>query len=635
MSDATKKAIRYTAELLKKEKEEDLRLFKQQVMETSIDKKRKDGVCWYPIQLNKHFYGTGERLVIEVERTKGLELNHQFSSGKSAGIFVNVNGQAGKHWLQGVIQYVREDLARIVVQEDELPDWIHDGHLGLQLMFEETTYREMERALRIVENASGRAAELREVLIGPKLASFREAYPEQLPQLNPSQNNALHKIMTAEEVAIVHGPPGTGKTTTLVYAIRQVCKKEKQVLVCAPSNAAVDLLTNKLDEMGHQVLRLGHPARVTEASMHHTLDMQIVEHHAYGDLKQVKKQREEYLRLAGKYKRNFGPEERAQRTRLYQEASRLGDEARMLENYITDDLMARAQVITCTLVGASHQLLRDKTFKTVFIDEAGQSLEPASWIPILKARRVVLAGDHFQLPPTIKSLEAAREGLSTTLFEKAINGNEADEMLTIQYRMHEQIMGYSNQQFYKGRLKAHPTVRHHQWEGLAPMLWVDTAGAAYFEQQKADSRSSFNPQEGRVLLDYLQRLAEMPHEELPSVGIIAPYKAQVEWLRAEIDGEWKEHPWYRQISVNTVDAFQGQERDILLMSMVRSNGDYKIGFLQDQRRMNVAMTRARKHLWMIGDSATLSSDTFFDGLLAYVQEIGGYQSVFDPEYFDG
>ncbi len=633
MPSTSEIAIQQTIKLLQQEKEADLAIFRQQVMERSIDKKRKDGVCWYPVQLNKQFYGTGERLVIDIERIKGQEDNHQFGAGKSVAIFVNDNGQQGKKWLSGVIQYVRGQVARIVLQEDELPDWVTEGgHLGLQLMFEETTYREMERALNIVANATGRAKELREIMLGDQQAGFKEAFPEQLPQLNPSQNNALYKIQTAKDVAVVHGPPGTGKTTTLVYAIRQVCKKEKTVLVCAPSNAAVDLLTSKLDEMGLSVIRLGHPARVTESSMQFTLDMQIVNHSSYSDLKTVKKKREEYIRLAGKYKRKFGTEERAQRTRLYQEASRLAEEARMLENYISDDLLDKTQVITCTLVGASHYLLREMKFKTVFIDEAAQALEPACWIPILKAYRVVLAGDHHQLPPTIKSFEAAKAGLSRTLFEKTINNNDADEMLTIQYRMNEEIMGYSNRHFYQGRLKAHPTVKNGRWESLSPVVWVDTAGAGFFEQQHRDSRSSFNPKEGQILFGYLKQLAEASPENIPTVGIIAPYKAQVEWLKQHLEQEWKDHPWRANISVNTVDAFQGQERDIILMSMVRSNTDCKIGFLQDQRRMNVAMTRAKKHLWIIGDSATLSSDDFFDQMLNYIQNIEGYQSVFDAQF---
>jgi ATP-dependent RNA/DNA helicase IGHMBP2 len=366
--------------------------------------------------------------------------------------------------------------------------------------------------------------------------------------LNQSQNDALNLIRNARDVAIVHGPPGTGKTSTLVQSILYLLKEESQMMVCAPSNAAVDLLVEKLDDQGVNVVRIGHPARVTERILSNTLDAKIARHDDFKNLKSLRKKTEEFRTMALKYKRNFGKEERAQRGLLLSESRKLKEEAEHLEFYIVNSILSKAQVIASTLVGANNYHLKGMHFHSVFIDEAAQALEPACWIPILKSQRVVFAGDHFQLPPTIKSYEAAKNGLDETLFEKAIRRNNADAMLREQYRMHDKIMEFSNGYFYKGQLVANENVK--SWTTFTddpPMEFIDTAGTGFFEQIEQETRSSFNKEEANLLFrhldDYLQQLElHGGLEKITNIGIISPYKAQVSLLQDLFDEKYADSP---------------------------------------------------------------------------------------------
>ncbi|WP_286757113.1 IGHMBP2 family helicase [Roseivirga sp. UBA838] len=615
-------------DLLKIEKDEDYAQYQQKMLNTSLEERRRQGVTWYPVVKANHFISTGERWTVELERTSHLEQNHAFQSGAVVSLFL---GQDERDCTtQGVISFIRDNKMRIVINDDDLPDWIGDGKLGVNLLFDEGSYREMHKALmEVLKAENGRLAELREIFYGANRPAFKSGYDFQSVNLNESQNQALTKVFNARDVAIIHGPPGTGKTTTLVNAIKEVVKTERQVLVCAQSNAAVDLLVEKLDVLGIEVLRLGHPARLTPEVIENSLDVKIASHAYFKELREIRKRSEEYRRMAGKYKRNFGHEERMQRNLLRKEAKMLKEDADRIEQHITEDLMDRAQVIACTLVGSTHSLVNDRVFKTVFIDEASQALEPAAWIAIRKAYRVVMAGDHQQLPPTVKSIKAAKEGLENTLFEKAIGLPEATVMLQTQYRMHPNIMRFSSDYFYEGKLKTANEVLERTYAmELEHFVFIDTAGAGFTEKVKKQTLSTYNEEEAALLVKHLG------DNILPdtSIGIIAPYKAQVEVLHDLI----KDNPAFDEvrenITINSVDAFQGQERDIIYISLTRSNDKSEIGFLKEYRRMNVAMTRARNQLVIIGDSGTLGKDNFYNAVLDYAQKTGGYKSAFEFLY---
>lgn len=629
----------HTLDLIKLERQADLEQYRQKILLRSLQQRTKEGSTWYPVSLKREYIGTGERPTIEVERTNHLEQPHSFQSGKVVSVFSNASGKAEKEHLNGVVNYVRDNIMVITLNGDDVPDWIADGLLGVDVMFDEMSYREMEFTLKeVIKSEGNRLSELKNILLGNDRASSepRVIAVESISILNESQQGALRKVLESRDVAFIHGPPGTGKTTTLVQAIKQTIKDEKQVLVCAPSNAAVDLLVDKLSDQGLQALRIGHPARVTEQSLSKTLDYRISSHPNYKELRNLRKRMEQLRGMAFKYKRKFGYHEKEQRRSLMQEVKLLKTDADLLEFYIINDLLQSMEAICCTLVGASHPVLRGKKFKTVFIDEAGQSLEPASWIPLLRSSRVVFAGDHQQLPPTIKSVDAARRGLSRTLFEKGIeNQPHQVSMLQVQYRMHQKIMQFSSQYFYGDKLIAHESVRsqllrpHH-----LPITFIDTAGCGFNEKQDPETLSRMNGEEATLLIQQVEALVEdigtNPWlEEQITLGIITPYSAQVDQLHKLAEASPVLEPLYRYITINTVDAFQGQERDVIAISFVRSNDAGEVGFLSDIRRTNVAMTRARKKLIMIGDSATLSSHPFYMEVLDYVQKEGFYKSAFE------
>ncbi|UII28778.1 AAA domain-containing protein [Fulvivirga maritima] len=633
--------FKHLAALLKKEKEEDLLQYKLKMTGTSFNERRKQGVCWYPVFLDRTKFDAGERLVVKVSRPKEHTESHMFSSGKLVSLFSTAGDNSEtEETVSGVVNYVNKQEMMITLNHDFAPDWLRDGNLGVQLLFDESSYREMEKVLKyLAKTDSGRINQLKKILLGGSEAGFKKLDQLNSPGLNPSQNDALNLVNRAQDVAIIHGPPGTGKTTTLIEAILQTLKQERQTLVCAPSNAAVDLLVEKLGEHGVNVLRIGHPARVTEETLSKTLDVKVAHHPDYKELKNLKRKAEEYRSLGKKYKRNFGHAERQQRRMLLDEARSLKDDADQLSYYITNDILNKSQVIACTLVGASNNVIKGISFNTVFIDEAAQALEPACWIPIIKAERVIFAGDHQQLPPTIKSFQAAKEGLEVTLFEKAIKNNKADVMLKEQYRMHTDIMNFSSSIFYNNELIANKNVASWTvFEGDLAVEFIDTAGCGYFEQVDPESKSSFNKEEAELLGTHLKQYIEQIEavgkiDEVESVGVIAPYKAQTGALVDHLlDNKHLPESIIDKTDINTIDSFQGQERDIIYITLVRSNEKGEIGFLSNTRRMNVAMTRARKKLVVIGDSATIGQHEFYAAFLDYVNEIGAYKSAFEYIY---
>jgi ATP-dependent RNA/DNA helicase IGHMBP2 len=640
MNQQARESLEELLRLLKIEEEEDRLQYKTKLHSYPIEEKRKQGITWHPVVIKESYYGVGERLILEIERPSGRDIPHLFQAGRSATIFTTHPDYSGTP-LPGVVSLVRENNLRITLQANELPEWANLGKFGIDLQFDDNSYREMTQAVKKVMSAGpGTLSRIRDVIYGFEKASFdKEHLPGEKSNLNESQLEALEKCLSADDVAIVHGPPGTGKTTTLVEIISQTLKTEKQVLVCAPSNNAIDLLSEKLDERGFKVVRIGNPARVTEHLLQLTLDSQVSTHPDYKFIKDLKKKAYEFKNLASKYKRSFGKSERDQRRMLMDESFKMINEAFKTENYIAEKLLDQAQVITCTLVGSAFHMMRERRFETVFIDEAAQALEPASWIPILRAERVIFAGDHCQLPATVKSNEAFRKGLGITLFEKAIKNQQADVMLEIQYRMNDEIMGFSNQEFYHGDLKSAEFVKnrrlpvHEPYN--APVEYIDTVGTGYNEELEIENVSVFNKDEAALLINHLRQLLEnlflIPQNAENggqiSVGIISPYKAQVVILKelAEKEDIFKKV----KLSVNTVDGFQGQERDVIYISMVRSNDKQEIGFLTDYRRMNVAMTRARKKLVVIGDSSTLAGDPFYRRFLDHMEKINAWKTAWE------
>ncbi len=611
------------------------------------------GYSWYPLQVTETGYGIGGRPTVTVVR-EGEEA-HQFRSGTSINLFTsqpqpplggNAKHSAGATQRAGVIHYIKKNRMKIVLGGEDLPDWLKSGGVGVDLMFDERTYVEMDRALQLMETSEGgRVAELRDVIMGVRAAETRPVPASEvahLGHLNESQRAAVQNVLGADHLSLIHGPPGTGKTTTLVAAVGELVKTESRVLFCTPSNSAADLVTMRLAEMGLDVVRTGNISRVEEDVLRHTLDLQIADH---PDTAQVKKLRKEAAELRKKAHKKKGRDKGL----LFRDAGRLSNWARQLEDRTLDHVLDTTQVVVCTLIGSAASILSKHEFKTCIIDEAAQALEPATWIPILKANRVVLAGDPFQLPPTVKNREADKKGFSETLLEKCLlKGNPGatelkgplpgklvpatGNLLQVQYRMNEPIMGYSNDHFYQGKLRAADLVAQRSLPGVPlaeSVVFIDTAGTGFEEKLHKRFKSRYNDGELNILLEHLLdlRSSTPPENELPTVAIISPYRQQV--VRAEdmIDAEPRLKDF--KLAVNTVDGFQGRERDVVYLSLVRSNERQEIGFLSDYRRMNVAITRAKKYLIVIGDSATIGNDAFFAGFLEYVEKNGLYQTAWE------
>ena len=642
--------LRRVHDLMQLEQREDQALFKLKNAKASIQERQRRGLTWYPVTIIQEDIGFGGKLVLELGRPASQQGLHLFQVGKNASLFGAAPAQSGDPpTLHGVVTSVRRNKLLLTTTKEELPDWVLDGgRLGIDLTFDEVSYREMDQALGEVIGARGnRLAELRDVLLGARQARFRAPHVDDLfypSPLNDSQLAAVRHVITAQDVGIIHGPPGTGKTTTLVQAILETIRRERRVLVCAPSNTAVDLLTEKLAERGVRVIRMGNPSRVSDLLLEHTLDAHVRAHPSYSKMRAMRQTAGQYRETASQHLRSFGHEERQQRRLLKEEARQLFQEADDLERYITEQVLESVQIITCTLVGASNRNIRHLSFDTVFIDEAAQALEPGCWIPIAKGQRVILAGDHHQLPPTVKSEKAAREGLRETLFEKCIQRQPGTaRMLNLQYRMHQQIMAFSSERFYGGQLQAHASVRDAGLEAYdlcfapdLPVEFLDTAGFGFLEVTIPESRSTANPEEADLLLQRLVQLLKpcdtAAHQEDPlTIGVIAPYRAQINCLKDAIEVNEPLNGLLQQrlLSVGTVDSFQGQERDIIAISLTRSNHSGDIGFLSDIRRMNVGMTRARRKLLLVGDSSTLSAHPFFKELLAFVERIGGYRTAWE------
>ncbi len=607
--------------LLRMEYEHEKEEFRRQTETMGVARKVKRGLCWYPVTAGRSYYNSLNQLVVELRRTSDKEIEHSFEYGRPVCFFrEDYTGNIRYLTSMGTVSYADEERMVVAISgAGALLELQDTDRLGVQLYFDETSYRTMFEALEDVLRAKdNRLAELRDTMLGTLPTRRRELYPVRFPWLNNTQEEAVNKVLCTRDVAIVHGPPGTGKTTTLVEAIYETLHREVQVLVCAQSNTAVDWIAEKLVDRGVPVLRIGNPTRVNDKMLAFTYERQFESHPSYTELWNIRKAIRE---MGFQLRRGNWEQREAARSRV----SRLNDRATELEILINESLFAGARVVASTLVSSNHRVLQGRRFSTLFIDEAAQALEAACWIAIRKADRVIFAGDHCQLPPTIKCIDAARGGLDRTLMEKVVDSKPACvSLLKVQYRMNEAIMRFPSEWFYHNELQAAPEIRHR---GIldydTPMVWIDTSEMDFKEEFVGESFGRINKAEANLLLQeleaYLKRIGEKRVlDERIDFGLISPYKAQVQYLRGKIKSSSFLRPFRSLITVNTVDGFQGQERDVIFISLVRANEDGQIGFLNDLRRMNVAITRARMKLVILGEAATLTRHAFYRKLRSFI-----------------
>ena len=616
--------------------------FRKLTEQMGMQRKVKRGDAWYPLRVGKSFYNSLNQTAIEVYRTSNQDIEHNFEFGRPVMFFQVKNEEENdpahrktqgiKYFsFTGTVSYVDGDRMVITVPDSApLLDLQSSQELiGVQLSFDETSYKLMFEALdRAMKAKNNRLAYLRDLFYSKMKAGRFSFEPMKFPWLNPTQERAVNEVLWAKDVAIVHGPPGTGKTTTLVEAINETLMRESQVLVCAQSNMAVDWISEKLVDRGINVLRIGNPTRVNDKMLGFTYERRFEGHPDYPQLWAIRKAIRELRKNRKKGSENY-----------HQKMERLKSRAAELEIRINAELFGEARVIACTLVGSANRLLDGMKFGTLFIDEAAQALEAACWIPMRRASRVILAGDHCQLPPTVKSIAALRAGLGKTLMERiAENKPEVVTLLRIQYRMNDEIMRFSSDWFYHGKVESAPQIKYR---GILdydhPIEWIDTSDEEnqvtiegedenFKEQFVGDSFGRINKAEAELTLltlaEYFTKIGKQRVlEDSIDVGIISPYRAQVQYLKRLIKKYEFFKPYRRLISVNTVDGFQGQERDVILISLVRSNDEGQIGFLKDLRRMNVAMTRARMKLIILGNKNTMTKHPFYQKLWEYVEAI--------------
>lgn len=626
--------------------------FRKLTEQMGMQRKVKRGDAWFPLQVGKSFYNSLNQTAIEVFRTSDQDIEHNFEFGRPVMFFRSEGSEELKYFsFTGTVSYVDGDRMVVTVPDSapllELQQ--STDPIGVQLFFDETSYKLMFEALdRVMKAKNNRLAYLRDLFYSHQKAGRFSFEPMKFPWLNPTQERAVNEVLWAKDVAIVHGPPGTGKTTTLVEAINETLMRESQVLVCAQSNMAVDWISEKLVDRGINVLRIGNPTRVNDKMLGFTYERRFESHADYPQLWAIRKAIRELRKNRKKGSENY-----------HQKMDRLKSRAAEIELRINAELFGEARVIACTLVGSAHHLLEGMKFGTLFIDEAAQALEAACWIPMRRASRVILAGDHCQLPPTVKSIAALRAGLGKTLMERiAENKPEVVTLLKIQYRMNDEIMRFSSDWFYGGKVESAPQIKYRSvLDYDHPITWIDTSNeenqitiegedapedsaSASSAASAANQNSDLNFKEqfvgesfGRInkaeaeltlltLAEYFTKIGKQRVlEERIDVGIISPYRAQVQYLKKLIKKYEFFKPYRRLISVNTVDGFQGQERDVILISLVRSNDEGQIGFLKDLRRMNVAMTRARMKLIILGNKDTMTKHPFYKKLWEYVEAI--------------
>ncbi|MCA9061598.1 MAG: AAA family ATPase [Planctomycetaceae bacterium] len=594
----------------------------------------RTGETLLDLVVRSHTTGLGGRYLLTLAKRKSQDRLpwHRFKVGSP--VILSDSSDLSGDSVNGVVSGREADSLEVAVD-----DWPDGDRFRIDLSPDEITRRRMNGALRTNLEATGRLAQIRDVLLGQREPRFRRAgamgnsatvtIPAGRTPLNPPQCEAVRLALSAEDLAIIHGPPGTGKTTTVVEVICQLVERGERVLACAPSNTAVDNIMERLLAAGKQAVRLGHPARVTEALRSHSLDG-LAEHHPTMDIvREIMREAEQTERQASRYTRGRPP--RDYRRQLRTESRELRRQARQLESTVVRDILSDASVV-CATTTFDDSVLGEEHFDVLVIDEACQSVEPGCWVPLRRADRVILAGDHLQLPPTILSAEAAKQGFAVSLMERLVNhyGDQVTRQLTVQYRMHETIMRFSSDHFYDGTLTADDQVANRSLQdfsgfeavniGSAPIEFIDTAGTGWLEEIEPDGESKFNPNEGHLVLHLVQQLATAGLHPA-DIAVIAPYAAQVRWLRQNCP--------LNLVEIDTVDGFQGREKEAVIISLVRSNSIGQIGFLSDRRRMNVAITRAKRKLILIGDSATLAGDDFFEQLLQWYEVNCTYRSAWE------
>ena len=622
MTESPILALQQQRMLLEIEYNVDKEEHRRQMEAKGLERLAKRGDVWLNVRFSRSFYNSLNQLSVEIVRTQDNDIEHNFEFGRPVYIILiekqnDKNGKKTKS-INGTVSYVDGD--RMVVTVPDGTDTVGmqtAASLYVQLGFDETTYRLMFEALDRTIGARGRLGYLRDLFYSSQKAETFTFAPLSFPFLNVSQERAVNEVLRAKDVAVVHGPPGTGKTTTLVEAIYATLRRENQVLVCAQRNMAVDWIAEKLVDRGVPVLRIGHPSKVNDKMLSFTYERRFESHPDYPQLWAIRKS---IRQLRANRKRGDHS--------FHQKLERLKERETELELRIRNQLFREARVIASTLVGSANRLLDGMKFGTLFIDEAAQALEAACWIPMRRATRVILAGDHCQLPPTIKSVAAMKGGLDKTLMQRIVERKpEAVTLLKMQYRMNEAIMRFSSDWFYHGEVEAAPMVKYRGILDLDKAIeWKDTSGDTSHEQFVGDNFGRINKEEAQLTLltlaEYFVRIGRQRIiDERIDVGIISPYRAQVQYLRHLIKKTDFYKPFRKIIAVNTVDGFQGQERDIIVISMVRSNEEGQIGFLRDLRRMNVAITRARMKLIILGDSATLTRHPFYRRLKEYIDSL--------------
>lgn len=628
--NSPQQALMQQRQLLQMEYDAEKEAFHKQTETQGLARKVKRGDAWFPLNIGKSYYNSLNQLSLEVTRAADQDIEHNFEFGRPVVFFkISQANELRYFHLTGTVNYVDGDRMVVVLPDNGSLIGIQscEDPVGLQLFFDETSYKTMFEALdRVIRAKGNRLASLRDLFYSKTQKAEQLCFESMsFPWLNPTQEKAVNEVLLTKDVMVVHGPPGTGKTTTLVEAINEVLMRESQVLVCAQSNMAVDWISEKLVDRGINVLRIGNPTRVNDKMLSFTYERRFESHPDYPQLWAIRKAIRE---LRGQRK--------GRGEAFHQKLDRLKSRATEIEIRINGELFSEARVIASTLVGSGNQILEGQTFGTLFIDEAAQALEAACWIPIRRVSRVIFAGDHCQLPPTVKSIDALKGGLGKTLMERIVeNKPEVVTLLQIQYRMNEQIMHFSSNWFYDGKVESAPQIKYRgildydipiEWRQTTDEVLDDdlpASGQRGGEEFLGESFGRINRKEAELTLHTLQAYftkigKQRILEERIDVGVISPYRAQVQYLRHLLKQREFFKPFRKLISVNTVDGFQGQERDVILISLVRSNAEGEIGFLRDLRRMNVAMTRARMKLIILGDVKTLTKHPFYKKLYSHI-----------------
>lgn len=615
------------AEAIKAERDQEQQYFESIAERDGIKAHVEAGLAVFPLRFESQHFTVGDMVELTFERTGNLDQRHKLRVGSS----VQIIQQQSELSAPAIISYQRRQIFKVLIysQQADKHFFSTSNTYALRLSYDARTYNLMDTAIKSITENIG-VPPVKDYLIG----CFQDGYAsiaktEDLTlasHLNISQKSAVQDAFNAYPYHIIHGPPGTGKTTTLIELIRHLATKEGKVLVCAASNNAVDLLAERSYQAGLIVTRVGNIARISDDLTHLSLNEKARKHKDWTHIKKVKIEAEEAQRQARKFKRSFGPEERRQRKDLQKEAKDLRKWARDLEDKLVQSILDNSQVIASTLIGTESSMMRDLRFNTVVIDEASQALEPECWVAMLKAKRVILAGDHQQLPPTVKSTNAVSMGLQKTLFEYLINRDQHTSLLDTQYRMNDKILGYSNAAFYNNDLKSDTRVSSHTLPSdQTPLVYIDTAGTGFEEEVNPKHRSYKNPGEFFIIREHLLSIIEKASGH--SIGIISPYKEQVRHIQEMIPDT--EEFNVMDIQVDSIDGFQGQEKDIIYISLVRSNDHSKIGFLEDYRRLNVALTRAKRKLIIVGDSSTLCGSRLYQELINHLEKYGDYKSAYE------